>query len=211
MAKLKSTLRMYEDFFGGYIKYRHKIRQYDKWMKKYADARGLTTNPHKMYLTNLKIWLAENEEIYGQRLCPCFEATGDKPTDQNLTCPCTYASHDIETHGTCHCNLFGRADLTEEDWRKQDQRIMKEYRIPLKIQGQTVDTRGVPRDKHRGMDVPDPVHQLKQSLQQISGTFQMIVEREQSARNIQGYCRLKGIQADCEAKDGYYEVTVQRD
>ncbi len=211
MPKLKSTLRMYKDFFAGYIKYRQKIRQYDKWMKKYADAKELTTNPHRMYLTNLKIWLAENEEIYGQRLCPCFEATGDRSTDRNLICPCTYAPHDIEAHGTCHCNLFGRADLAEEDWRKQDQRIMKEYRIPLKTEGKTVDTRGVPQDKYRGMDVPDPVHQLKLSLQQVSGTFHMIVEREQSARNIRDYCRLKGIQAGYEAKDGYYEVTVQRD
>lgn len=201
---------MYKDFLGGYVKYRYKIKQYDRWMKKYAEANGLVTNPHRMYLANLKIWLAENEEIYGQRLCPCFEATGDEKLDRNLICPCAYAAQDIEAHGTCHCNLFGRADLAEKDWKKQDQRIMMEYRIPLKIQGRTVDTRGVPRDGSRGMDVPDPVHQLKQSLQKMDGTFYMLVEREQSAKNMMGYCQLKDMPASYEREEDHYRVTIHK-
>ncbi|KXG44075.1 ferredoxin-thioredoxin reductase catalytic domain-containing protein [Tepidibacillus infernus] len=210
MGKLIANLRMYKDFFGGYIKYRKKINQASRWINKYAEVKGLSVNPHKMYLTNLKIWLAENEEMYGQRICPCFEATGDKKIDRQLVCPCTYAAHDIEIHGTCHCNLFGRKDLTEEQWKEQELRIMKEYRIPLKIEGKTVDTRNVPIDHYRNMDVPDPVHQLKQALNQLDGTFNMIVEREQSAKNIIQYCKLKNIKASYQQKNDIYLVTIQK-
>jgi len=210
MGKLKENLRMYKDFFGGYSKYRARLKKHDQWINKYAEVKGLSVNPHKMYLMNLKIWIAENEDIYGQRICPCFEATGDKKTDRQLTCPCTYAAHDIEVHGTCHCNLFGRADLTEADWKDQEARLMNEYRIPLKKQGAVVDTRGVPQDSYREMDVPDSVHQLKQSLNQFDNTFQMIVEREQSAKNILGYCDLKRIDSSYEKVDDYYVVTVKK-
>lgn len=210
MSKLKANLRMYKDFFGGYFKYRKKIKEADTWINKYANAKGLVVNPNRMYLTNLKIWLAENEDMYGQRICPCFEKTGDKVTDRNLICPCTYAEADIEEHGTCHCNLFGKSELTKDDWNKQEKRIMTEYRIPLKISGNTVDTRNVPIDKKRGMDVPDPVHQFKQALNQFDSSFHMIVDRSQSAQNIITYCKLKGIEASHEQKDGYYLVSIMK-
>jgi len=210
MANWKATLRMYKDFFGGFIKYRKKIKEADTWINKYANAKGLVVNPDKMYLTNLKIWLAENEEMYGQRICPCFEKTGDKQTDRNLICPCTYAAKDIEAHGTCHCNLFGRADLSEADWKEQSQRIMKEYRIPLQIQGKTIDTRNVPVDSSRQMDVPDPVHQFKQALNQLDGTFHLVVEREQSAKNILAYCQLKNLKASYKPQEGVFQITVQK-
>ncbi len=210
MGKLKANLRMYKDFFGGYIKYRKKIKKSDIWINKYAKAKGLVVNPNKMYLTNLKIWLAENEDMYGQRICPCYEKTEDKQTDRNLVCPCVYAAHDIEEHGTCHCNLFGKPELTQEDWNKQEQRIMTEYRIKLNINGDTVDTRNVPIDEYRGMDVPDPVHQLKQSLNQFDSSFHMIVEREQSAKNIIEYCELKKIEASYHQEQDYYKVEVKK-
>ncbi len=210
MGKWKANFRMYKDFFAGYIKYREKIKDADKWITKYTKAKGLVVNPDKMYLTNLKIWLAENEDMYGQRICPCFEKTDDKQTDRQLVCPCTYAAHDIEQHGTCHCNLFGKAELTQEDWKKQSQRIMKEYRIPLNIQGNTIDTRNVPIDEYRQMDVPDPVHQFKQALNQMDGTFDMIVEREQSAKNIMAYCTLKKLNASYEQQEDVYRVTIKQ-
>lgn len=210
MGKWKSTIRMYKDFFGGYIKYRKKIKESDQWIQKYCDVKGLKTNPDKMYLTNLKIWLAENEEMYGQRICPCFEKTDDKQINRNLICPCTYAEHDIEEHGTCHCNLFGKADLTDEDWKKQSARIMREYRIPLNIQGKTIDTRNVPIDSYRNMDIPDPVHQFKQALNQMDGTFHMLVEREQSALNILAYCKLKNLQASYEPEENVFRITVKK-
>lgn len=210
MGKLKANLRMYKDFFGGYLKYREQLKKADQWINKYAEVKGLSVNPHKMYLMNLKIWIAENEDIYGQRICPCFEATGDKKLDRQLTCPCTYAAQDIELHGTCHCNLFGRADLTDEEWKQQEERIMTEYRIPLKKDGSIIDTRNVPIDEYRGMDIPDPVHQLKQALNQMDGNFQMIVDREQSARNIVSYCNLKGIVAFYEQTEATYLVSVKK-
>lgn len=211
VGKVKANLNMYKDFFGGYMKYKDKIKASDKWMQKYADVKGLQLNPHKMYLSQLKIWLAENEDIYGQRICPCFEKTGDTKTDRKLTCPCTYAAKDIENHGTCHCNLFGKKDLTAQEWKEQEARIMREYRIPLKkVNETTIDTRNVPIDETRNMDVPDPVHQLKQALNQMQGSFTMIVEREQSAQNMVGFCELKKITASYEKAKDAYVVNIRR-
>lgn len=210
MNKVKADVRMYKDFFAGYIKYRKNIKESSKWMGKYAKAKGIVVNPNKMYLTNLKIWIAENEEIYGQRICPCFEATGDKNMDRELLCPCSFAAQDIEDHGTCHCNLFGKADLTDMQWQTQQKRIMKEYRIPLKIENRIVDTRGVDVDKTRGMDVPDPVHQLKQSLNQLGTDFKMIVSREKSAQNIVSYCKMKKIEASYQERENYFIVNIDR-
>jgi len=211
MKKWKANFRMYKAFFGGYFKYRDKIKKMDSWINKYAKVKNLSVNPHAMYLTNLKIWLAENEEMYGARICPCFEATGEKKIDQQLVCPCTYAEHDIKEQGTCHCSLFGKADLTEDDWKKAEQRVMKEYRIPLKISNNTVETRGVPIEPYRNMDVPDAMHQFKQALNQIeSYPFYMKVNSEQSAKNILSYSKLRNLNASYEQKSDHYLVTIKK-
>lgn len=211
MGKWKSNIRMYKEFTSGYLKYRRELKKADEWITKYAKLKGYRVNPHKMYLTNLKIWISENQKMYGTRLCPCFEPTGDKATDRKLVCPCAYAAHDIETTGTCHCNLFGRGDLTDEEFVEAEKELMKEYRIPLKLQDYVLDTRGVPQDEYRQMDVPDPVHQVKQALNQITRfPLEVIVEREQSANNLLQFAKLKGLQGEMKQDGDLYKVTLTK-
>lgn len=211
MGDLKANFYMYKDFMASFIKYKERIKASDNWMQKFAKLKGLTVNPHKMYLTNIKIALAENEDIYGLRICPCFEATGDKNLDQKLVCPCVFVEQEIAEHGTCHCNLFGKKDLTDKEWGLQVARVMMEYNIPLlKVDETTIDTRNVPIDEKRFIEIPDPVHQLKQALFQLSGSFDMIVEKEQSAKNIVAYCKLKDIDAVYQKDSNFYLVHIYR-
>lgn len=211
MGRWKANIKMYKEFATGYLKYLTQIKKADEWINKYAQLKGYRVNPHPMYLTNLKIWISENQEMYGTRLCPCFELTGDKATDRKLVCPCAYAAHDIETTGTCHCNLFGRGDLTDEEFAEAELELMKEYRIPLKLNGNVLDTRDVPQDEYRQMDVPDPVHQVKQALNQIDKLpLEVIVEREQSARNLLQFAKLKGLQGEMEADADVFKVILTK-
>lgn len=211
MSKWKANVKMYKEFASGYLKYRRELKKADEWISKYAELKGYRVNPHKMYLTNLKIWISENQEMYGTRLCPCFEPTGDKPTDRKLVCPCSYAAHDIETTGTCHCKLFGRGDLTDEEFVEAEKELMKEYRIPLKLQDNILDTRGVPQDEYRQMDVPDPVHQVKQALNQIQAfPLEVIVEREQSVNNLLQFAKLKSLRGEVKQDGDLYKITLTK-
>lgn len=211
MGRWKANIKMYKEFATGYLKYRTQIKKADEWINKYAQLKGYRVNPHPIYLTNLKIWISENQEMYGTRLCPCFEPTGDKATDRKLVCPCAYAAHDIETTGTCHCNLFGRGDLTDEEFAEAELELMKEYRIPLKLIGNVLDTRDVPQDEYRQMDVPDPVHQVKQALNQIDKLpLEVIVEREQSARNLLQFAKLNGLQGEMKADEDVFKVILTK-
>lgn len=197
MAKWKANAKMYKDFVGGYLRFRRDLKKMDSWINKYAERKGFRVNPHPMYLTNLKIWMAENQTMYGTRICPCFEATGDAKTDRKLICPCSFAEEDIAQTGSCHCKLFARGDFTDADFVAAEKELMKEYRIPLNLTGNLLDTRGVPQSENRQMDVPDPLHQIKQALNQVSAMpLEVIVEREQSAKNILKFAELKKLKAD---------------
>ena len=211
LPKWTATAKMYKDFIGGYLRFRGDLKKMDKWMDKYAEHKGFRVNPHPMYLTNLKIWIAENQTMYGKRICPCFEATGDSQVDRKLICPCSFAEDDIAKTGTCHCKLFARGDFTDADFIAAEKDLMKEYRIALNLQGNVLDTRGVPQSENRQMDVPDPLHQIKQALNQVSSMpLKVIVEREQSAKNILEYAKLKGIQAVYQPYGEAFQVTIRK-
>ncbi|MDI6812911.1 MAG: ferredoxin-thioredoxin reductase catalytic domain-containing protein [Desulfitobacteriaceae bacterium] len=188
---------MYKEFMIKAWKFRQEIRQHQEWMEKYAAKRGYTLNPHKMYRTNLIIWLEENKRLYHRQVCPCFEASGEAELDKQLVCPCTFCETDVETKGSCHCGLFGRAEYTEEDFRDAEAKVMKSYRIPLKWQGDLLDTTGQPKDALRGLPVPDAMHQFKQARNQRAALdFEILCEEEQSAQNIKAYVLQEGIRAD---------------
>lgn len=211
MGRVRATLRMYKDFAVGYSKYRTDMKKMNTWIFKYAERKGFRVNPHKMYLSNLKIWMAENKEMYGVNLCPCFESTGKKELDRKLICPCSYAEADIAETGTCHCKLFGRGDLTDEQFREAEGDLMKEYRIKLNLKENVLDTRGVPIHEARQLDVPDSMHQVKQALNQINDfPLDVIVEREQSAKNLISFAKLKGLSGVISAADGVYHVTLSK-
>ena len=210
MSKWKATTKMYTDFMKGYLRYRSDLKKMDQWIQKYADRKGFRVNPHPMYLTNLKIWIAENQEMYGSRICPCFEATGDTKTDRKLICPCSFAEEDIAKTGTCHCKLFARGDFTDADFVAAEKELMKEYRISLNLKGNILDTRGVPKSNNREMDVPDPLHQIKQALNQIpSLPLEVLVAREQSAINILQFAKLKKLKAEYKPFEDAFMVTIR--
>ena len=210
MSKWKTTAKMYKDFMKGYLRYRSDLKKMDQWIQKYAERKGFRVNPHPMYLTNLKIWIAENQEMYGTRICPCFEATGDAKTDRKLICPCSFAEEDIAKTGTCHCKLFARGDFTDADFVAAEKDLMKEYRISLNLVGNILDTRDVPKSDNRQMDVPDPLHQIKQALNQVSSLpLEVIVAREQSAINILQFAKLKKLNAEFKPFEDAFMVTIQ--
>lgn len=205
-----ATARMYGDFIKGYVKFHRDISAMEAWMTKYADRKGLRLNPHRMFRSNLKIWMAENQTMYGTRICPCFEPTGDRHTDLGIVCPCSFAEDDIARTGTCHCKLFGRGDFTDEQFSEAERALMQEYRIPLALKDHVLDTRGVPQSENRRMDVPDPLHQIKQALNQVSPPLQVIVAREQSAKNILQFAELRSMAADYQPLGDAFIVSLGR-
>lgn len=190
-------LNMYSDFLRKAWRFRREIKEHLNWMQKYAAKRGYTLNPHTMFRTNLIIWLAENKRLYQRQICPCFEASGDQELDRQLTCPCAFCEDDIQTKGRCHCGLFGRGNFTESDFKEAEAEVMRTYRIPLRWQGNVLDTTGQKRDPQRGLPVPDPMHQFKQARNERPQLdFAVLCQEEQSAKNIQAYLRQEGVNSE---------------
>ncbi len=203
---VKMMIAFVKDFF----KYKKDIKRQDKWIGKYTAKKGYDINPNKMISTNLKIWLSEMEGIYDKRLCPCFDPSGGKENDKAMLCPCKYIDDEIEEYGTCHCALFGKKDLSKEAWAASGKRLMKEYRVPLNLKGNVLDTRGMPIDKRRGMPIPDASHQLKNTLLKFSGTdLQMIVATEQETLNLEKIAKYKGFGYKVQAQDDAYVVNLK--
>ncbi|AHF08461.1 ferredoxin-thioredoxin reductase catalytic domain-containing protein [Desulfitobacterium metallireducens] len=208
---MSKNTQMYLDFFKGAWKYRKEIKKDRQWMNRYVQKQGFKINPHRMYLTQLSIWLEENKHLYGQQICPCFEASGDPSLDKKLICPCNFAAEDIATHGTCHCGLFGREDYSEADFKKAEGKVMHEYKIPLKWQGNTLDTRGQEINPLRGLPVPDAMHLFKQARnERPSLDFKILTEREQSAKNIKAYLNTQGYQCDITPEGKDWRLAIKR-
>ena len=197
-------------FFKDYFKYRKEIKKQTQWINKYADKKNYAVNPSKMMSTNLKIWLTEMEGTYGKRLCPCFDPSGGKENDKAMICPCVYIDDEIKEYGTCHCALFGEKGLSEKDWKVSRKRLMKEYRVPLNIQDNTLDTRGMPMDKRRGMPIPDASHQLKSSLMKIKGNeINLIVKTEQETFNLEKIAKFRNYDFKSQKYEDAYKVTLK--
>ena len=196
-------------FIKDYFVYKKDIKRQDKWIKKYIIQKNYDINPNKMISTNLKIWLSEMEGIYGKRLCPCFDPSGGKENDKAMLCPCKYIDDEIEEYGTCHCALFGKKGLSEKEWKASGKRLMKEYRVPLNIKENILDTRGMPIDKRRGMPIPDASHQLKSALLKLKGNeIKVIVETKQETYNLEKIAKYKGYKYSSENYDDSYIVSL---
>ncbi len=211
MAGLGATIKMYRDFVRGWWKYRKRLQHDDAWIRKYAAAKGLRVNPHRMFYTNLKIWIEENRDLYGRQQCPCFEPSGDPELDRKLLCPCKFAEADIQAHGTCHCVLFGRGDLDDRGFALAEKNLQREYRPKLNLSGNRLDTRGMPKDPRRGLPVPDATHQVKQALNMVKGDLVVIVETEHAVENLKRLAHARGLGFSSQlTSQGIYEVTLQR-
>lgn len=162
-----------------------------------------------MMATNLKNNLCEMEATFGKRYCPCFEPSGDKALDKKMMCPCEYVEDEIKEYGTCHCALFGPADLDKAGWKASSQRLMDEYQVPKNIKDGVLDTRGMIMDPRRGLPIPDAMHQVKSTLNGYKGErLKVIVQREQEARNLKDIALYRGYGFSEENKDGAIEVTL---
>jgi ferredoxin-thioredoxin reductase catalytic chain len=74
--------------------------------KEDAKANGYGTCPDAELLEDLLDGLAQNEERFGYRSCPCRLASGVKTYDADLICPCEYRDADVNEHGMCYCGLY---------------------------------------------------------------------------------------------------------
>lgn len=208
--KTGEMISMMKEFYLDYKRYRQEIKKHDAWIKKYARQKGYRINPHWMFYTNLKIWLAESEKTFGKRYCPCFEPGGDAEINRRLLCPCGFAEEEIQKHGTCHCVLFGKGDLTESQFKEAEARLMKEYRsVPLKLTNNLLDTRAMPKDLLRGLPIPDSLHQVKRSLGMLKGQkLNVLVETPAEAENLRSFASLKGIGFQCQEEGEVFRIIL---
>lgn len=203
-------LKMMIGFFKDLWKYRHQVKKQDKWMQKYIEQKNYALNPSWMMTTNLKIWVSEMEATFGQRFCPCFEPSSDAKLNKKMMCPCEYVEDEIKEYGTCHCALFGRADLDKAGWKASSKRLMAEYQVPLKLVDGVLDTRGYPLDPRRNLPVPDAMHQLKSTLNSYAGnSLKMIVATKQEALNLEKIASFRNYKFTQTEHAGHYEATLQ--
>jgi ferredoxin-thioredoxin reductase catalytic subunit len=71
-----------------------------------AEAGGYHLNPDVEFTKNLIRGLLKNEQRYGYPSCPCRLASGKKPDDLDIICPCDYRDPDILEFGACYCALY---------------------------------------------------------------------------------------------------------
>ncbi len=205
-------LKMMIGFMKDYWKYRDAVKKQHRWIEKYTKQKGYVLNPNPMMSKNLEVWLSEMEATFGKRYCPCFEPSGDAELDKKMLCPCEFIEDEIEEYGTCHCALFGSADLDKAGWKASSKRLMEEYRVPLKLEGDVLDTRGMPLDPRRKLPIPDAMHQLKSTLNGYKGKkLTLIVEREQEVKNLETVAAYRGYGVETGGEPGRFEVTLYLD
>ena len=203
-------LKMMIGFFKDLWKYRDQVKKQDKWIQKYIMQKNYALNPSWMMTTNLKIWLSEMEATFGKRYCPCFEPSGNAQLDKKMLCPCEFIEDEIKEYGTCHCALFGSADLNKAGWKASSKRLMGEYQVALNLKDGVLDTREMPLDSRRNLPIPDAMHQLKSTLNSYSrDTLKMIVAHEYEVTNLEKIASFRGYGFTKDAKEDYYEVTLE--
>ncbi len=190
---MREMLAMMRGFANDFRRYRGSLRHQDTWIRRYAANKGYQVNPRWMVYTNLKLWMADSETMYGRRICPCFEPSGDADLDKRLVCPCSFLAQEIETRGWCHCTLFGRSDLSAADFKRAEDELMDEYRgTPLHWVDGVLDTRGHHIDPLRGLPVPDAIHQVKRAINGRGLPLDVIVATRVEAGHIGRLAELRG-------------------
>jgi len=202
-------LGMMIGFFKDLWKYRKEVKKQDRWIQKYIGQKGYALNPSWMMTTNLKVWLSDMEATFGKRYCPCFEPSADSELNKAMSCPCAYIDDEIKAYGTCHCALFGRADLDKAGWKASSKRLMGEYQVGLNLQDGVLDTRGKPLDPHRGLPIPDAMHQLKATMNTYRGKeLTLLVATEQEVNNLKVVAERRGYGFESEARGDHHAVKL---
>lgn len=196
-------------FFKDFFKYKQSAKKQQAWLEKYAKQKNYALNPSWMMLTNLKSNLCEMEETFGKRYCPCFEPSADEELNKKMMCPCKFIDDEIAEYGTCHCALFGPADLSKADWKASSKRLMDEYQVPKNLKEGVLDTRRMPLDHRRGLPIPDMMHQVKSTLNGYKGErLTVIVEREQEVKNLEQMAKYRSLKVNSADKNGSFEVVL---
>lgn len=203
-------INMMIGFFKDFFKYKESAKKQQEWLEKYAKQKNYALNPSWMMLTNLTSNLCEMEATFGKRYCPCFEPSADEELNKKMMCPCKFIDDEIAEYGTCHCALFGPADLSKADWKASSKRLMDEYQVPKNLKGGVLDTRGMPLDPRRGLPIPDMMHQVKSTLNGYKGeTLKVIVENEQEVKNLEKIAKYRGIKLNSVDKNGSFEAVLE--
>ena len=71
-----------------------------------AETAGYHLNPDVEFTKNLARSLIINERRYGYQACPCRLASGNKPDDLDIICPCDYRDPDLNDYDACYCALY---------------------------------------------------------------------------------------------------------
>jgi ferredoxin-thioredoxin reductase catalytic chain len=83
-----------------------EINTYYQRLQRDAGAGGYHLNPDTEFTGELVKGLLTNESRYGYPACPCRLATGRKPDDLDIICPCDYRDPDLGDYGMCYCGLY---------------------------------------------------------------------------------------------------------
>jgi len=75
-------------------------------LKQEAEAGGYRLNPDVAFTKELVKGLLVNEGRYGYWACPCRLASGKKPEDLDIICPCDYRDPDLNDYDACYCALY---------------------------------------------------------------------------------------------------------
>lgn len=75
-------------------------------LKKEGESSGYYLNPDIEFAKALVKSLLINEQRYGYWACPCRLASGKKPEDLDIICPCDYRDPDLTDYDACYCGLY---------------------------------------------------------------------------------------------------------
>ncbi|MBW6489408.1 ferredoxin-thioredoxin reductase catalytic domain-containing protein [Sulfurimonas sp.] len=203
-------INMMIGFFKDFFKYKESAKKQQEWLEKYAKQKNYALNPSWMMLTNLKSNLCEMEATFSKRYCPCFEPSGDEELNKKMMCPCKFIDDEIAEYGTCHCALFGPAELSKAGWKASSKRLMDEYQVPKNLKDGVLDTRGMPLDPRRLLPIPDMMHQVKSTLNGYKGdTLRVIVEHKQEVENLEKIAQYRGLKLNSVDKNGRFEAVLE--
>jgi ferredoxin-thioredoxin reductase catalytic subunit len=201
--------QMAKAFSADWRRYGKDAKKHEVWICKHAFNRGWSVNPRWMIYTNLKLWIADSEAMYGRRYCPCYEPSDDAELNRRLICPCQFAQEEIDTTGWCHCTLFGRGDLTAADYKRAEDQLMAEYRgTPLKLTDGVLDTRGQHMDVLRGLPVPDAIHQVKRAIGAVGLPLVVIVATRTEALHLDRLAELRSMCSEVAEVEDAWRVTL---
>lgn len=211
MKKMKPMLIMMKMFIKSLAKYKGALKKHTAWLEKYASKTNHSINRNLMFNTNLKLWLAESEDLFGKRICPCFSPTGDKARDARMLCPCSYLEEDIRKKGTCHCTLFASGEADRSVYKQAMSRLMEEYQTPfLRNEDGEIDVRNYPVDESRGLRVPDAYHLAKRAIAAGRGDVRMFVEHAYEVEALKLWGAKNDILIETAVKPDGFSVLLKR-